>query len=123
MIGKDRLVISAVLLWAGAPCMAPAYADQHPAPVDVVKVARAPFHEEIPLTGSVESKRVSRISPKINGFVADVLVDEGDQVKTGQPLLHLREHSHLSSNDTICICLFTSQSPHHTTFVVGSSIN
>lgn len=89
MIGKDRLVISAVLLWAGAPCMAPAYADQHPAPVDVVKVARAPFHEEIPLTGSVESKRVSRISPKINGFVADVLVDEGDQVKTGQPLLHL----------------------------------
>lgn len=64
-------------------------AEEKPTPVSVVAVTIAPVFDEIPLSGSVTARRVSRISPKIDGFVSALLVDEGHQVKTGDALLHL----------------------------------
>lgn len=58
-------------------------------PVSVVEVTTAPLSDEIPLTGSVTARRSSRISPKLDGFVAEVLVEEGDRVRAGAPLLKL----------------------------------
>ena len=58
-------------------------------PVSVVAVTIAPVYDEIPLTGSVTARRVSRISPKIDGFVSEMLVDEGDEIKRGDALLQL----------------------------------
>lgn len=64
-------------------------AQNGPTPVNTIEVATAPLHEEIPLTGSVTARRVSRLSPKVEGFVAEVLVDEGDMVRAGDELLRL----------------------------------
>ncbi|MFT7460149.1 MAG: membrane fusion protein (multidrug efflux system) [Planctomycetota bacterium] len=58
-------------------------------PVSVVTVAIAPVYDEIPLTGSVTARRLSRISPKTEGFVSQLLVDEGDKIKQGDALLRL----------------------------------
>lgn len=67
----------------------PALAQDRVTPVSVVEATTAPLSEEIPLTGSVTARRSSRISPKLDGFVAEVLVEEGDQVRAGEPLLKL----------------------------------
>ena len=58
-------------------------------PVSVVVVEMAPVYDEIPLTGSVTARRVSRISPKVEGFVLEMLADEGDQVEAGASLARL----------------------------------
>ena len=66
-----------------------ASAEEKATPVSIVRVTIAPIYDEIPLTGSVTARRVSRISPKIEGFVSALLVDEGDDIKLGDALLHL----------------------------------
>ena len=58
-------------------------------PVSIVKAERASVYDEVPLTGSVESRRVSRLSPKTSGYVETVLVDEGDHVSRDEALLRL----------------------------------
>ena len=58
-------------------------------PVKIVKTIIAPVHEELPLTGSVTTRRLSRISPEVAGLVATLHVDEGDEVKQGDALLEL----------------------------------
>ncbi len=58
-------------------------------PVSVVKVEIAPVYDEIPLTGSVTARRVARISPRVEGFMLQMLVDEGDEIETGQVLAQL----------------------------------
>lgn len=68
--------------------LSPAAAENN-IPVDVVEAARAPVYEDVPLSGTVESRRVSRLSPKLAGYVAEVLVDEGDPVTEGEALLRL----------------------------------
>ena len=65
------------------------FAEDTAMPVVVVKVVIAPVYEELPLSGTVVSPRVSRISPKVEGLVAEVLVEAGDQVKAGDPLVLL----------------------------------
>jgi membrane fusion protein (multidrug efflux system) len=62
---------------------------QGPAPVAVVKAAVAPVYDEVPLTGSVTTPRLSRLSPKVNGLVETLNVEEGDEVKAGDALLML----------------------------------
>ncbi len=84
----EKYFFCLVLLdWAILPCEI--LAVEGAAPVSVVEAITAPVHEEIPLTGSVTARRVSRISPKVEGFVAEVLVDEGDEVKAAAALLRL----------------------------------
>lgn len=79
-------LIAGCLLLFNAP---PVVAAEKPVPVDIVRAVRAPVYEDVPLSGTVESRRVSRISPKLSGYVAEVLVDDGDEVDEGRALLRL----------------------------------
>jgi RND family efflux transporter MFP subunit len=45
--------------------------------------------EQLTLTGTVRAVRQAKLSALTDGLVAKVLVDAGDQVKAGQPLLQL----------------------------------
>ncbi len=52
-------------------------------------VAAGQLHAEIPLSGSVVSRRVSLLSSKVDGSVAEMLVEAGDEVSAGAPLVRL----------------------------------
>jgi membrane fusion protein, multidrug efflux system len=56
-------------------------------PVSVVAAKKGSINEEVPLTGSVTSIRTSQISPKEEGYIESLLVDEGDFVKKGDPIM------------------------------------
>ncbi len=71
---------------AGGPVAAQ---EDQAAPVKVARAVMAPVREELPLTGSVTARRLSRISPEVAGLVAAVRVDEGDEVRQGEVLLEL----------------------------------
>ncbi len=58
-------------------------------PVKIVRPVVAPVYEELPLTGSVTTRRLSRLSPEVAGLVARLHVDEGDEVRQGDALLEL----------------------------------
>lgn len=63
--------------------------------VDTVK--QGPVTEEIPLTGTVTSPRVTNISSEVSGLVKTVHIDTGHNVNVGQTLITL--NSELSSLD------------------------
>jgi RND family efflux transporter MFP subunit len=75
-----------ILLVLGAPA---APAQEAAAPVRVTVAQESRLFEEIPLNGSVTARRVSLLSPKVDGLVAELAVDEGDLVSTGEVLLRL----------------------------------
>lgn len=58
-------------------------------PVTVALPQLGSANELLPLSGSIKSARVARLSPRTDGLVAQVLVDAGAKVKAGQPLLKL----------------------------------
>jgi RND family efflux transporter MFP subunit len=78
-----KLSITIVMLYS-----ANLFAQESITPVSVVTAKVGNVNEEIPLTGSVTSIRTSRISPKVEGYIESLLVDEGDTVKKGDPILH-----------------------------------
>ena len=87
-----RHILSVCLLVYFAASMQVAQTQETPpVPVSVIKVAVAPMYEEIPLTASVTSPRLSRISPRVAGLVSEVLVEAGDSVRRGDTLLRLDE--------------------------------
>lgn len=57
--------------------------------VSVGTVEQATVVEEVPLTGSLTSPRVARVSTSVEGLVEAIHVDEGDRVDAGDPLLSL----------------------------------
>lgn len=59
-------------------------------PVVVAEVAMMEPQANIHLTGTVAPRRFSLLSSEVDGLVAEVLVEEGDFVRGGQPLLRLR---------------------------------
>lgn len=64
-------------------------AQENSTPVSIVRATMSPVYDEIPLSGSILARRVSRISAKLEGFVAELMVDDGYEVKAGEPLLML----------------------------------
>ena len=60
------------------------------APVTVVAVKSATLQAQIKLSGRVEARRHSVLSAEVAGLVSELLVDEGDRVEAGDPLLRLR---------------------------------
>ena len=56
-----------------------------PVVVDVSK--RQAVTEEVPVTGTVTSPRVARLSPEVAGLVSEVLVDAGARVDAGAALV------------------------------------
>ena len=56
-------------------------------PVVVGVSERQAVTEEVPITGTVTSPRVARLSPEVAGLVSEVLVDAGAQVDAGAVLV------------------------------------
>ncbi len=68
---------------------APAQVVQGPVPVTVAVARRADVMARVLAPGSVTSIRDAKIGSKISGRVAEVLVQEGQRVSAGAPLLRL----------------------------------
>ena len=62
-----------------------------PVPVTEHQVARGEIVAEVMGTGTLEAHFKSTISPRIAGRLQEVLVDQGDAVKSGQVLVRLDE--------------------------------
>lgn len=77
-------VICALLSWLG-----PSQAQSDASPVTVAVVEWAPVYQEVPLTGTVRTRRFSRLSPKVAGHIAVMHVDDGTRVEAGDPVLEL----------------------------------
>lgn len=60
---------------------------QTPARVSVESPQPAEFGERFSLTGTISAERSARLSPRVDGLVAEVLVDAGDEVAAGDVLL------------------------------------
>ena len=60
-----------------------------PVPVHSHSVVRGPIASEVMGTGTLEARYHATISPKIAGLISEVLVDQGSEVKQGQPLVRL----------------------------------
>lgn len=58
-------------------------------PVTTAMPLNATVSETLNLTGSLTAERQARLSPRTDGLVAEVLVDAGDHVETGEVLLRL----------------------------------
>lgn len=58
-------------------------------PVAVGEAERRPVVQEIAVTGSVVSPRMSRVSTEVSGWVSEVHVEVGDRVDRGAPLVSL----------------------------------
>lgn len=75
---------------AGSFLVAPLVLAQQSAPPIVIGHAElAPASDQLALSGSATARRVSMISPLIDGLVATMLVDVGDHVDAGQALARL----------------------------------
>lgn len=75
-----------VVLTLGIPLAA---AQDRPAPVTIAIAEVGPLFQEVSLTGTAMARRVSKLSPKVDGLVAEMLVDEGDPVALGEVLVRL----------------------------------
>ncbi len=80
---RDKLIVVFLML-----CSLTVSAQERITPVSVVTAKTGKLHEEIRLTGSVASIRTSKISPKEEGYIETLLVDEGDAVKKGDPIMY-----------------------------------
>jgi len=81
--------VLAVAVFAAATIIdSPAFAQQA-TPVVVGTAQLRPMLEELPLTGSVTARRISHLSPRVDGLVAELLVDDGDYVEQDQVLVKL----------------------------------
>ncbi len=75
-------MMCAVLSLCGAVATA-----QTQARVSVETPELAEFGERFSLTGTISAERSARLSPRVDGLVAEVLVDAGDEVAAGELLL------------------------------------
>ncbi len=75
----------ASLFWSGS-----AFAESA-APVTVVLIESAPLPAQVSLSATVEPRRHTLVSVEVAGLVSAMLVDEGERVDQGEPLLRLRD--------------------------------
>jgi RND family efflux transporter MFP subunit len=61
------------------------------APVVLGVAERQAVVEEVPVTGTVTSPRVARLSPEVAGLVSEVLVDTGARVEAGSTVVRLEQ--------------------------------
>lgn len=62
---------------------------QQGAPVEVVSALEQTIFSEIKITGTVTSPHVARLSPEISGLIAELMVEEGSRVESGDVLMTL----------------------------------
>jgi HlyD family secretion protein len=65
------------------------YIRTQPIPVESHTVSTGPVVRSVMGTGTLEARIRTTVSPKIQGRIAEVLVDQGSEVKTGQLLVRL----------------------------------
>jgi len=65
------------------------------APVKVAVIKRGPVQSWIALTGTLLPIRESRVGAKVGGRIAEIFVDEGDDVNTGDALFILEQRDFL----------------------------
>jgi len=82
-------ICSIVILCAPVPVIT-VQAQDMASPVTVDRVEKTRLPHNVHLTGTVTARRTSRLSAEVDGLVAELLVDEGDFVKQGDPLLRIR---------------------------------
>jgi membrane fusion protein (multidrug efflux system) len=85
-LSQSRL---ATRLTAPLLLVAPILSAQELPPVVVDQAERTEIVAELRLTGTITSPRTARLAPEVNGRVAEIAVDAGDEVDAGQILLRL----------------------------------
>lgn len=99
---RRRLALTALLTPAlcglAAGCSRDAAAGAAPPPAPGVAAASShqwvaaaarTLEEEVPAVGSLRARQTTRLGAEVSGEVAEVLVDVGDRVARGQPLVRL----------------------------------
>jgi RND family efflux transporter MFP subunit len=66
------------------------YAQEDATPVIVSRAMLSEVIEEVPLTGTVVSLRIARLSTEIPGLIEHFYADIGDEVKKDDEILHLK---------------------------------
>ena len=61
-----------------------------PAPVTTAVAEGGAFSKPVNLTGTVEALASTELSSQVDGYLAELLVDEGDAVTEGQVLAQIR---------------------------------
>ena len=60
-----------------------------PSPVTLAAVISEPLNEQAVLSGTTEAWRRAALSPRLDGLVTELFVDEGEMVEQGEPILQL----------------------------------
>lgn len=81
----SRYALWCTLLWWAVGAAAAPTAP----PVVIANTEQRAVFEEVPISGTVSSPRVTQLSPEVPGLVQEVLVDAGDRVAAGAPLVRL----------------------------------
>jgi RND family efflux transporter MFP subunit len=83
------LVVRWAMLAAGLWAFGASAAAQTAPPVVVARTEQQAVIEEVPISGTVSSPRVTQLSPEVAGLVQQVLVEAGDRIEAGAPLVRL----------------------------------
>lgn len=70
-------------------CAASVLADDSPSPVTLAAVTTETLREQVVLSGTAEASRRAALSPRVEGLVTALFVDEGDVVEQGAAMLQM----------------------------------
>lgn len=90
----------------------------HPATVTVERARNGPAADLVYATGYVEAQQPVSVSSRITAPVAKVLVEEGDHVRRGQPLVVLADEEQRALLDQSAAQLRSAQQVEHRTLVL-----
>lgn len=66
-----------------------AASDSPPSPVILAAVVSESLYEQVVLSGTTEPIRYAELSPRVDGWVTELFVDEGALVEQGEPVLRM----------------------------------
>ena len=88
-LSVTRFVYFLLLFTGGVWFTAMAYAQPSAAPVAVMLPEQSSLAQQLQLSGTVQALRQSNLSSRVDGAVAEILVDAGSEVAAGQSLMTL----------------------------------
>lgn len=80
------MIVGVSVLLAGCGKKEVESVDKKEVPVKVETAVIREFKENIKVDGSVESKQVAMVTPRLPGTITELFVEEGDEVEQGTPL-------------------------------------
>ena len=90
LVMKNFITVSALLLLVGCAEKPAAPAPQTPS-AEVITIGNATATTGHDYTAALQGKADVEIRPQVNGFLENVLVDEGQYVNAGQPLFKIND--------------------------------